>query len=95
MKARVFVDIDPRLLRLPWSRRDGADPGRSDVLAKTLAKLNLPKGDYYGWVACESLIAKDLRQRLIAKHGANPKWIRASGYWRRGTAAVHDMHDGE
>jgi hypothetical protein len=26
MKARVFVDIDPRMLRLPWSRRDGADP---------------------------------------------------------------------
>jgi hypothetical protein len=26
MKARVFVDVDPRTLRLPWSRRDGADP---------------------------------------------------------------------
>ena len=26
MKAPVYVDVDPRSLRLPWSRRDGADP---------------------------------------------------------------------
>ena len=78
-----------------WAHRNDADPGRTDVLAKTLAKLTLPKGDYYGWVACESVIAKELRQQLVAKHGANPKWVRASGYWRRGEAAIHEMHDGE
>jgi hypothetical protein len=26
MKPPVYVDVDPRMLRLPWSRRDGADP---------------------------------------------------------------------
>jgi len=26
MKAPEFVEVDPRTLRLPWSRRDGADP---------------------------------------------------------------------
>jgi hypothetical protein len=26
MKSREFVDADPSALRLPWSRRDGADP---------------------------------------------------------------------
>jgi hypothetical protein len=26
MKPKEFVDVDPRTLRLPWSRRDGADP---------------------------------------------------------------------
>jgi len=26
MKPLEFVDVDPRTLRLPWSRRDGADP---------------------------------------------------------------------
>jgi hypothetical protein len=26
MKPQEFVDVDPRTLRLPWSRRDGADP---------------------------------------------------------------------
>jgi hypothetical protein len=26
MKAKEYVDVDPGTLRLPWSRRDGADP---------------------------------------------------------------------
>jgi hypothetical protein len=26
MKPKEFVDVDPTTLRLPWSRRDGADP---------------------------------------------------------------------
>jgi NADPH-dependent ferric siderophore reductase len=74
-----------------WAHRNGVAAGDSDVLAKTLANLKLPAGDYYGWVACESLTAKALRRQLIADHGANPKWLRAAGYWRRGTAAVHDV----
>ena len=67
-----------------WAHRNGVAAGDSDVLAKTLANLKLPAGDYYGWVACELLIAKALRRQLIADHGANPKWLRAAGYWRRG-----------
>lgn len=26
MKPPVYLDVDPQTLRLPWSRRDGADP---------------------------------------------------------------------
>jgi len=73
-----------------WAHRNGAAPGTTDVLAKTLRTLKLPGGDYYGWVSCESLTAKALRAQLLAENGANPKWLRASGYWRRGTAAIHD-----
>jgi NADPH-dependent ferric siderophore reductase len=76
-----------------WAHRNSAAAGASDALAKKLATLKLPAGDYYGWVACESLIAKALRAQLIADHGANPKWMRAAGYWRRGAVAVHDVHD--
>jgi NADPH-dependent ferric siderophore reductase len=74
-----------------WAHRNGAAAGASDALAKTLATLKLPSGDYYAWVACESLVAKALRRQLIADHGANPKWMRAAGYWRRGAVAVHDV----
>src|SRR5438874_1594446 len=28
MKPPVILDVDPRSLRLPWSRRDGADPAK-------------------------------------------------------------------
>ena len=75
-----------------WAYRDGAAAGADDVLGKALATLKLPAGDYYAWVACESLTAKALRRQLIAAHGANPKWMRAAGYWRRGAVAVHDVH---
>jgi NADPH-dependent ferric siderophore reductase len=63
------------------------------VLARTLKTMRLPAGDYYAWVACESLVAKALRVQLLAEHGANKKWMRAAGYWRRGAVAVHDTHE--
>jgi NADPH-dependent ferric siderophore reductase len=76
-----------------FAHRNGAPAGTTTVLAQTLATLRLPAGDYYAWVACESLTAKALRAQLIAEHGANPKWMRAAGYWRRGAVAVHDTHN--
>ena len=76
-----------------WAHRNGAAAGESDVLAKKLATLKFPSGDYYAWVACELLTAKALRQQLIADHGANPKWMRAAGYWRRGAVAIHDVFE--
>jgi NADPH-dependent ferric siderophore reductase len=76
-----------------WAHRNGATAGASDLMATTLSTLKMPAGDYYAWVACESLAAKALRRQLIADHGANPKWLRAAGYWRRGAVAVHEMHD--
>jgi NADPH-dependent ferric siderophore reductase len=78
---------------ITWAHRDGAAPGVGETLARTLATLKLPKGDYYAWVACESLTAKALRAQLIADHGANPKWMRAAGYWRRGSVAVHEVFE--
>jgi NADPH-dependent ferric siderophore reductase len=76
-----------------WTHRNGAAAGAADGLAKALAAQNFPSGDFYAWVACESLIAKALRQQLLADHHANPKWMRAAGYWRRGSVAVHEVHD--
>jgi NADPH-dependent ferric siderophore reductase len=78
---------------ITWTHRKGAAAGTGSGLSKALAALKLPSGDYYSWVACESLTAKQLRHQLIADHGANPKWMRAAGYWRRGATAVHDVHD--
>jgi NADPH-dependent ferric siderophore reductase len=76
-----------------WAHRGNAAAGSSETLTKALSALKMPSGDYYAWVACESLVAKELRRELIANHGANPKWMRAAGYWRRGTAAIHEVHE--
>ena len=99
----VIVEVDGPDDRIPltsaadftvtWVYRQGAPAGSTDGLARTLAGLTLPTGDYYAWVACESLTAKALRTQLIANHGANPKGIRAAGYWRRGAVAVHENHN--
>ncbi len=73
-----------------YAHRNGADAGSTDLLPRTLRKLKLPDGAYYAWVACDSPTAKLMRAQLIAEHGANPKWMRCAGYWRRGAVAVHD-----
>jgi NADPH-dependent ferric siderophore reductase len=80
-------------LSITWVHRNGAAAGASNILGPALKQQPLPSGDFYAWVGCESLIAKELRVQLIAEAGANPKWIRAAGYWRRGAVAIHDTFD--
>jgi NADPH-dependent ferric siderophore reductase len=80
-------------LTLQWVYRQGTAPGVGTGLLDALKAMALPAGDFHAWVACESAIAKALRAHLVGERGANPKWIRASGYWRRGAAATHDTHD--
>jgi NADPH-dependent ferric siderophore reductase len=103
-RAVVIAEVDSKRdeialatkadVTIAWTHRDGAPAGTGDGLARTLAAQKFPSGDYYAWVACESLVAKALRHQLVADRGANPKWTRAAGYWRRGVAAIHEMHDG-
>ena len=38
---------------ITWAYRNGGNSGTTHVLAKALADANLPRGDYYAWVACE------------------------------------------
>jgi NADPH-dependent ferric siderophore reductase len=76
-----------------WVHSGGAERGATDALSRALRAQDLPPGDFYAWVACESLTAKALRVQLLAECGANPKWLRAAGYWRRGTAASHDTYN--
>ena len=73
-----------------WVYRNGTEAGAPDLLSQALRKIDLPKGDYHAWVACESSAAKALRSQLLGEHGAQAQWTRAAGYWRRGVADVHD-----
>ncbi|MCP8897439.1 siderophore-interacting protein [Shinella daejeonensis] len=75
-----------------WAHRSESNP-ETDPLIAALKTISLPNGDFHSWIACESSSAKRLRQMLVEDYGANPKWIRASGYWRRGAAGVHDSFD--
>jgi len=86
-------------VELVWVHRDDAEANANAALATeppllaALRNTPLPTGDFHAWVGCESAAAKAVRAHLVNDCRANPKWIRASGYWRRGTAATHDSHD--
>ncbi|MXP62533.1 hypothetical protein E0493_04090 [Roseomonas sp. M0104] len=54
-----------------------------------------PPGEFFAWVAAESLVAKALRHPLIAEKKAEPRWLKAAGYWKLGQAAVHEQHSGD
>ena len=83
------ADVD-----ITWVHRNEARAaaGTPPLLA-ALHAARLPTGAFHAWIGCESAHAKALRAHLIDECRANPKWIRASGYWRAGTAATHDSHD--
>ena len=83
------ADVD-----ITWVHRNDARPaaGTPPLLA-ALHAARLPTGAFHAWIGCESAHAKALRAHLIDECRAHPKWIRASGYWRAGTAATHDSHD--
>jgi NADPH-dependent ferric siderophore reductase len=80
-------------LDLRWVHRGGAEPGAGTPLLDALRQLKLPDGDFHAWVACESTAAKALRAHLVGERGANPRWVKAAGYWRLGAVATHDTHD--
>lgn len=102
-RAVVLMEVDGKadeiplesaaLVELHWVHRAGAEPGEGTPLLDALRALTLPHGDFHAWVACESSAAKSLRAHLVGGRGANPKWTRASGYWRRGAVATHDTHE--
>ena len=52
--------------------------------------LSLPQGDGFIWAAGEHHAMADLRQRLLAKPGADAKRMRIAAYWKQGEAAHHE-----
>lgn len=105
-RALVIVEVDGAADQVPlpspaanvevvWVHRGStaADPAAESPLLQALRRTQLPTGAFHAWVGCESAAAKALRAHLVNECKANPKWVRASGYWRRGTAATHDSHD--
>lgn len=75
-----------------WLHRDGRHAGDAEMLEGAVAACSLPAGDGYAWIACESNVARTLRQRLLER-GLNKQWIKAAGYWKRGASATHDKFD--
>lgn len=101
-RAVVFAEVEgpedeealvgPSDLTVHWVHRTNRGERRAANLFSSIEAERLPVGDHYAWVACESSDAKSIRALLPSK-GSDPVALKAAGYWRRGTAAVHDLHD--
>jgi NADPH-dependent ferric siderophore reductase len=80
-------------LEVHWLHRNGAEPGDPSLLQGAIAKLSLPLGDGYAWVAAEAATAKALRRLLIDQRGLRKDRVKAAAYWKRGAVAVHETYD--
>ncbi|WP_018183513.1 siderophore-interacting protein [Kaistia granuli] len=75
-----------------WLHRDGA-PGEGTRLDDAVSAFQLPEGEGFAWVACESDTAKRLRRLLVETHKLPKQRVKASGYWKRGLVSYHDTHN--
>jgi NADPH-dependent ferric siderophore reductase len=92
-KALVFVEVSsseeirkfqsPAEIDVHWIVRSREEAGSSDLFKKTILKSTFPHGDYYTWIATELQCSKDLKELLETVRGANPEWIKATGYWKK------------
>ncbi|WP_310669599.1 siderophore-interacting protein, partial [Burkholderia multivorans] len=69
------------------------DEGNGDALLDAVRDLPLPEGDGYVWAAGEALAIRTVRAHLTGERGIDKSRIRASAYWKRGAAAVHETLD--
>ena len=74
-----------------WLHRGDAPEG--SLLEGALRQVTLPQGEGYVWAAGEAAAMKALRHYLVGERGIDKKRIRASAYWKRGDAAVHETLD--
>ncbi|WP_066737152.1 siderophore-interacting protein [Cupriavidus sp. D384] len=96
--ARIPLATGPHA-EIHWIHRDEhrdehdqAAPEGSQ-LTPTLRWLSLPAGEGYVWAAGEAAAMREVRQYLVNERGIHKTRIRASAYWKRGNAAVHETID--
>lgn len=80
--------------RPAWVARDGGTRDDATLLRAALTDLELPTGDGCVWIAAEARTARSLRGYMIEIRGHPADWVKASGYWLRGEAAVHQAIEG-
>ncbi len=73
-----------------WLHRGAKEPGTTTLADDALSALELPDGDGFAWIACETNVAKRLRRILIERHQHPKEWLKVAGYWQRGTANAHE-----
>jgi NADPH-dependent ferric siderophore reductase len=68
------------VMRGDQSERDGS------LMIDALKDFRPPPGDGFVWIAGEASIARGVRTHMLEHHRHPRAWLKASGYWRRGTS---------
>ena len=96
-RAVVFAEVDNEHERQVlaskaqviehWIYRHGSAAGTGELLLAALRAAELPSGEFFAWAAAESSVVRVLRRALIDECGANRSWVKAAGYWKRGSGS--------
>jgi len=81
------------VLETRWIHRPLTNASDPAPLLDAVKALSLPEGDGYIWIAGENDTVKLLRKHLVEERGHNRAWIKAAGYWRKGSAGFHENHN--
>jgi NADPH-dependent ferric siderophore reductase len=79
-------------LSLTYLYRDGRPAGTTSLILDAIKSMNFPTGDAYAYIAGESSMSKSVKANLIETRGFNPEYVKAAGYWLRGTADAEEPH---
>ncbi|WP_455270883.1 siderophore-interacting protein [Rhizobium herbae] len=80
-------------LETRWIHRPLENASDPAFLLDAVRSLPLPQGDGYIWIAGENDTVKLLRKHFVEERGHNRAWIKAAGYWRKGSAGFHENHN--
>ena len=95
LAARLFADYHPD--DRSWRIAAGDYTvvlGQSATDAGARAALTLPAGEGFAWAAGEAASMVAVRQALVDGHGLDKSRVRASAYWKRGSAGHHETLGG-
>ncbi len=83
---------DFEVVQIARGDQPGTDaPARA--LIERLREIHFPPGRCFVWVALESQAARAVRRYLCAERGIARSWVKAAGYWQRGSTGAHDVID--
>jgi NADPH-dependent ferric siderophore reductase len=77
-----------------WTFRDGAPVDDVTLLRDALRAWQTPPGDGYVWIAAEARVARLLREYMLDERNHPKAWMRAAGYWVRGSAGAAERFEG-
>ena len=76
--------------RAVWVHRPAAGAADPAPMLEALRRFQPPPGDGFVFIAGEAGVVRALRTHVLEVMRHQPRWVKASGYWKRGEADVHE-----